>query len=96
MHAKLEDEDELMFRQIHPSFVHDGQPSSQPFCPTPKDEQKLSLDRSALLSADKSYTAYIARGQVSAGVYGLTVGEFGSVEIPCLSDPIVSIDEPPI
>ena len=37
----LADDDEVLFRQVHPAFVRDGRPSSQAFRPTPKDEGSL-------------------------------------------------------
>jgi hypothetical protein len=35
-------ENDLLYRQIHPGFVHNGRVSSQAFRATPKDERKLS------------------------------------------------------
>jgi len=34
----LDDGDELLFRQVHPSFIRDGRPSGQAFRPTKKDD----------------------------------------------------------
>ena len=85
----LSDIHELLFRQIHPDFIgDDGLPSSQPFWPTPKDENKLSVDRSTLTTAEKSYLSYTAKGYSSEAVYGLTVGEFNEVGIVCIEDPL--------
>ena len=89
MTKKIEALDELMFRQIHPSFVEDdGVPSSQPFRPTEKDNNKLSVDRSSVHAVDAAYDLFVAEGHQSAGVYGLTVGEFSAEQIPCFEDPI--------
>jgi hypothetical protein len=38
--SPLADDDELLFRQVHPSFVRNGRPSSQAFRPMPKGEGK--------------------------------------------------------
>jgi hypothetical protein len=85
---KLSDLGEILFRQIHPSFVHLGDPSSQAFAPTPKDSNKLSVDRSALTTSADSYSLFTANGHTSAAVYGLTVGEFGAEDLACHADPL--------
>ena len=84
----LSDMGELLFRQIHPDFIEDdGLPSSQPFRPTRKDENKLSVDRSSLTTAERSYLSYTAKKYSSKAVYGLTVGEFDEEKIVCEEDP---------
>lgn len=88
MSDTLPDDDELLFRQVHPNFVVDGQLSSQPFQPTDKDANKLSVDRSSLTDAASSHALYVANGFASAGVYALSVGEFGKETLPCVSDPL--------
>ena len=37
------DSETLFLRQIHPTFVQNGRPTSQAFRPTPKDENQLSV-----------------------------------------------------
>jgi len=88
MGDKLTDKAEILYRQIHPTFIENGEPSSQPFKPTEKDKNLLSVDRSSLVSAERSHVAYTAAGMSSSAVYGLTVGEFGTEKIVCNSDPI--------
>jgi hypothetical protein len=88
MTAKLVDAGEVLYRQVHPTFVENGVPSSQPFKPTEKDQNQLSVDRSSVTSADLSHQAYLATGLASAAVYGLTVGEFGAESIECLANPL--------
>ena len=85
MSTELSDDNELLFRQIHPDFFDDGKPSSQPFWPTAKDDNKLSVDRSTLTTAEKSYLSYSFK---TVAVYGLTVGEFREQDIPCIDDPL--------
>jgi hypothetical protein len=85
-------EEEVLFRQIHPSFIHDGVPSSQSFTPTPKDEGKLSLDRSKLTDPDISFERFLQSGQQSAAVYGVSTAEFYEQAIECFSDPIDDAD----
>lgn len=86
---RLSKKAEVLFRQIHPECIEEnGQLTSQPFCPTTKDGDKLSVDRSALTSARASYELYRKNGHQSGAVYGLTVGEFDGEEIPCVGDPL--------
>lgn len=89
--AKLSDNDEALFRQIHPSWMDGDHPSSQPFVPTPKDDGKVSLDRSAVVTAEQSFVNY-TKDKESVAVYGLTVGEFSVEQIDCFEDPIAAAD----
>jgi hypothetical protein len=87
----LADEDELLFRQVHPSFVRDGRPSSQAFRPTSKDEGKLSVARGALTTAAAAFQHYTERlGLPSAGTWGVTVGECRGQGLPALADPLTA------
>ena len=86
----LTDDDEVLFRQMHPSFVQAGEPSSQPFAPTPKDDNKLSVDREALTTAAASHALFTGNGHASAAVYGVSVGEFVGEALPCRSDPLAA------
>lgn len=91
----LDDEQEVLFRQIHPSFLQGAElssipfaPTSQAFCPTPKDDGFLSVDRASKTSAVESFKLFNANGNSSVAVYGVTVGEFKSEAIPCIDDPL--------
>jgi len=86
--TKLTDAMEVLFRQIHPEFIENGLPTSQPFRPTRKDQGRLSVDRSSLTSAADSFDLFVASDFASAAVYGLSVGEFGAENLPCSEDPI--------
>jgi hypothetical protein len=88
MTDKLTDANEVLFRQIHPSQFLDGEPASSAFIPSSKDENKLSVDRSALTTAQQSYTTYTSNGLASVAVFGVTVGEFSGHQIECLADPL--------
>lgn len=88
MSLTLESDDEVLFRQVNPSFYDKGEPSSQPFMPTSKDENKLSVDRSGLTDAKQSYELFVGNGYKSSAVYGLSVGEFKHEDLPSVSDPI--------
>ena len=88
MAIELSDDEEVLFRQVHPGFMQGDAPSSQSFMPTPKDDNKLSVDRSGLTTAKDSYRLFIGNGFESTAVYGLTVGEFRGQDIPCIEDPL--------
>ena len=51
MTDKIEDRDEVMFRQVHPDFIQQGEPSSCRFRPQSNDDGKLSVDRGSLTTA---------------------------------------------
>jgi hypothetical protein len=91
----LTDENEVLFRQIHPTFIQDGQPSSQPFAPTPKDANRLSVDRSSLTTAADSHALFTGNGHASEAVYGVSVGEFGQADLPCHSEPLPATETEP-
>lgn len=91
----MTDETEVLFRQVHPRFIQGAEPSSQAFQPTPKDDHKLSVDRSALTTAAEAHALFTSTGRLSAAVYGLSVQEFQVEELPCVSDPLEAAGEEP-
>jgi hypothetical protein len=93
MTEKLRDAAEVLFRQIHPDFIQNGEPSSDRFRPSQQDQNKLSLDRSKLVTASQAHANYVAGGRASAAVFGLSVGEFSNENIPCVEDPLPAAGE---
>lgn len=93
--SKLEDLQELQFRQIHPSWVDEGHPTRQAFSPSTKDAGCLSLDRSAAIDARQSHENYTSLGLKSEAVYGIEVGEFAEMPYPveCYASPIEEADQ---
>lgn len=89
----LSDEEEILYRQVHPDLWDRDQPSSSVFMPNPKDEGQLSVDRSALTSPKDACTLYLSTGRHSVAVVGLSVGEFGKEQLDCFSDPLTSPPE---
>lgn len=66
----------LLYRQIHPSFVQNGRPTSQAFRPTPKDKDKLSAYNGDKIQPKASWEHYTGElGLSSAGVMAITNGE---------------------
>lgn len=88
MGLQLTDPTEVLFRQIHPDLVQDGEPSSSNFRPKEADENKLSMDRSALTTATAAFDLYTSNGYTSVAVYGVSIAEFTAHAIPCEQDPL--------
>lgn len=53
----------------------------------------LSVDRGSLTTPQDAYTLYTENGLASAAVYGISVGEFDAVGIPCEEDPLPKTDK---
>jgi len=82
--------DDLVYRQVHPSHASAGIPSSQAFNPTPKDQGKLSVDDSGLVTAQDSWSYFTGNlGFQSAGTWAVS---FEEIEAPgglvLLRDPL--------
>lgn len=78
----------LLLRQIHPSFVQNGHPTSQAFRPTPKDQSKLSVYDGDMIEADASWIHYTAELQLaSVGTMAITVDECTAEGLVAASDP---------
>jgi hypothetical protein len=92
MAETLANHDEILFRQIHPSCMHNGTPASDRFKPQPSDEGMMSVDRGSIATAAASHALYVGNGLQSAAVYGVAVGEFASESIACFDDPLASTE----
>ena len=86
----LKDDDEILFRQIHPKLLDEGDPDSSNFMPKPSDQNLLSVDRSSITTASDAYNLYIQGGKESAAVYGVSVVEFRNEDVSCFEDPLVA------
>ena len=80
--------DEIMFRQVHPILYEAGAIASSAFMPTESDQGQLSVDRGSLTTPKASFDLYRENGRQSAAVFGVSVGEFATVGIPCIPDPL--------
>lgn len=90
MDKRLTDEDELLLRNIHPSWMDGDKLTSQAFKPTPKDEDQLSCDRFSKTSPEDCWVLHTeSKGLESCAVFGVTVGEFNGEGVDCIDDPIV-------
>ena len=81
---------EVLFRQIHPNCLHNGEPASDRFKPQPNDAGLMSVDRSSLTDAASSHALYTSTGNQSGAVYGVTVEEFEDEIVECRDDPLVA------
>lgn len=85
---KLQDADEILFRQTHPAWMDEGRPVSRHFLPNSNDGGQLSSDRGSLTTPREAYEAYLAQLRKTAGTWGVTVGEYGGEGLSCYSDPV--------
>ena len=88
MTGRLSVLEEVLYRQIHPNSLQGGVPASDRFRPAPMDDNMLSTDRGSLITPEAAHQLFTSSGAMSAAVFGLTVGEFGTEEIQCLEDPV--------
>jgi hypothetical protein len=78
---------QLLFRQIHPSFIQKGMITSQAFVPTPKDELKLSCYNGNMISAEDAFRHFTEKlNQTSSGVLGVSFEECLSVDLTPVAD----------
>jgi hypothetical protein len=77
----------LLLRQVHPSFVQNGRPTSEVFRPTPKDEDKLSVYDGDKISPEASWTHYTnVLTFKSAGVLAVGLTEVQGQVLPVIAD----------
>lgn len=86
---RLDDPDEILYRQVHPHWIMDGEPSSQAFKPTKKDQGMLSV---ALGSKSTAEEAFLHHTEVlnlaSGGTWAVTVGEVSAAELNSFEQPL--------
>jgi hypothetical protein len=80
--------DTLLHRQVHPSFVTLGRISSQVFRPTPKDEKLLSVYDGDLISPEDAWKHFTSTPNCkSVGVMSVSVAECTVQKLPYRPDP---------
>ncbi len=87
MTERLADPAEELFRQVHPGWVVRGRLTSQVFKPTPKDEGRVSVDRSSKIHPQESLNRHVAQGFASVAVIAVTVGEVEEHGAVAFDDP---------
>ena len=84
----LLDREELLFRQVHPTWLRDGRLSGQAFTPTKKDKDLLSTARSSLTSAEAAFYLHTHRRELmSAGTWAVNVAECEEANVTPFHDP---------
>ncbi|MFA6293801.1 MAG: hypothetical protein WC637_18580 [Victivallales bacterium] len=79
----------LLLRQIHPSWIQNGQPSSLAFNPSKKDDNLLSVYDGDCITAEDAYLHYTTTLRLgSACVFGLAVCECTSEGLFAKKDPL--------
>jgi hypothetical protein len=88
--------DSLFYRQVNPSWLADGVPSSQAFGPTPKDEDKLSVDDASKVSAEGSWRHFTEKlGLRSVGTWAVSMGEVEEAgDLLVAASPTVVAEDP--
>lgn len=85
----LETGNEQLYRQVHPSWVADGVPSSLAFKPTPKDEGMLSIALASKIAPEDAYLHHTKDlGLASEGTWGVTVGEAAATGRASFAQPL--------
>jgi hypothetical protein len=84
--------DELLHRNAHPTFIHNGRISSQVFRLKTDDKGELSTQQNSKAIPAIAYTRYTARGFESAGVWSVTVAECGDLSLMAYDDPLPDDD----
>ena len=88
----IDDLDELLHRNAHPTFIDNGRISSQAFRLTSRDEGRLSIQQNSRAAAAIAYERYTARGLQSGGVWSITVAECGQFTLSVYDDPLEDDD----
>ncbi len=85
----LTDPDEALYRQVHPSWIADGVPSSQAFKPTKKDQGMLSVSLGSKITPEASFVHHTqVLRRASAGVWAVTVAETTEAELLSYAQPL--------
>ena len=80
--------DTLLFRQVSPSWMQDGQPTRQAFTPTSKDNGYLSVYDGDMITAEESWLYHTQKlGFISVGVVAVSCDECAALELPVEPDP---------
>lgn len=89
------DSSDLVYRQVHPTHAPGGNPSSQAFNPTPKDQGQLSLDNAGLVTAEHSWSHFTKNlGFQSAGTWALSLEEIQAAgDLELFMSPVVDPED---
>ena len=95
MSERLENGDELLFRQVPRAFLREDRVTSQAFTPGRNDDRKLSVARGSKTTADATFDHHTrVCGRKSDGTWAVTVAECASLDLPARPDPLTAPPEP--
>lgn len=81
------DSEELIWRNVHPTWIDKGKITSQVFRPTPKDSGQLSGAREEMVTAETHYHEFTTElGLDSSGVWAISVREASGAGVRCVYD----------
>lgn len=83
----LQQADEMLYRQVNPTWLREGRITSQVFNPFPKDKGLLSVTREQMTTAEATYSLFTGRGLLSAGVVAVKVEECSQTTLEAYHDP---------
>lgn len=85
--SKIDDVDELQWRQVHPRFVDGDVVSQEAFVGTPGATDEVSSTRSSGVTAAQAYAHFVNVLELSsAGTWAVTVGEVEHGGARCVDD----------
>lgn len=80
--------EQMLHRQVHPSWVQDGRITSQVFNPTPKDNGLLSVYDGKQMGSEASYVHYTVVQKLTAiGTVSVKTDEVAAVGLSWRLDP---------
>jgi hypothetical protein len=89
----LSDDNELLLRQVHPSFVRDGRPSRRSVRRR-RMRESSPWHEVSLTTAAAAFQHYTERlGLPSGGTWGVTIAECREQGLPALGDPLTAPPE---
>jgi len=85
----MDDPGEVLYRQVHPQWIVDSEPSSQAFKPTKKDEGMLSIAVGSKTTAEETFLHHTRVLKLaSGGTWAVTVGEVAAVDLSSFEQPL--------
>ena len=82
----IQDEKEILLRQVHPAQFPDGKPSKEAFVPSDRDEGMLSTLRERV-GAKEAYRRWTEdHTRLSVGTFGIEVSEIHGENLTALDD----------
>ena len=78
----------LLLRQVSPTWIQEGYPTSQAFKPSAKDHGRLSVYDGDMITAEESWLHHTQKlGLISVGVVAVSCDECAALDLPVAPDP---------